>query len=135
MIKYMLDANICIYVIKHRPPVVRDKFNQHAHEIAISSVVASELYYGAFKSGVPRHMEELERFMLKMKVWPFDDFAAVSTGKVRASLAGKGRPIGPYDSMIAGHALSNNQILVTNNVREFERVEGLKLENWVTDDH
>ena len=131
MIEYMLDTNICIYVIKNRPSEVVSQFNQHYAEMAISSVVASELYYGAYKSGLDRHMIAVQAFVNRIAIIEFDNAAANASGEIRADLANRGTPIGPYDVMIAGHAVSQNCTLVTNNVREFERVSQLAIENWI----
>ena len=128
---YMLDTNICIYVIKNRPAHVLQKFNKHHGEMCISSITASELYYGAAKSGVPRHFKDVETFIARIEVLPIASFDAEVAGRIRADLAGKGTPIGPYDTLIAGSAMATNMILVTNNIKEFERVDGLELENWI----
>lgn len=130
MIEYMLDTDTCIYVIKNKPESVLGLFNQHYDVLAISSVVASELHYGAAKSQVPRHLQEVALFLDRIQVLPFDDYAAQLTGEIRANLARQGTPIGPYDVMIAGHAMAIDCTLVTNNTREFSRVDPLSLVNW-----
>ena len=132
MYKFMLDTNICIYTIKSRPAQVRDAFVRHQNQMCVSSVTAMELIYGAEKSLVPeRNLAVIESFLARLAVMDYDLHAAEHTGQLRAELQTQGRPIGPYDQMIAGHARSLGLILVTNNQREFERVPGLRLENWV----
>ena len=131
MLRYMLDTNICIYVIKNRPPHLRDRFNQHAEQLCISSVVLAELIYGAEKSARPeQNLAIVEGLAARLEVLPFADKAAAHFGELRAELERKGTPIGPYDLMIAGHARGEGLILVSNNVREFDRVSGLRVENW-----
>lgn len=132
MIKYLLDTNIVIYTIKNRPEQVREKFNAHDGQMAISSVTLMELLYGAEKSTNPeRNLKVVESFASRLEVLDFGAHAAQHTGQIRAELARSGRPIGPYDQMIAGHARSLGLIVVTNNEREFQRVSGLRAENWV----
>ena len=132
VLKYMLDTNIIIYTAKNRPGPVREAFNAHSGQLCISSVTLMELIYGAEKSAAPeRNLREVEGLTARLEVLPYDTAAANHTGQVRAELARTGRPIGPYDHMIAGHARSLGLILVTNNLREFERVRGIRLENWV----
>lgn len=127
----LLDTNICIYVINTRPPEVLARFRQYRlGEIGISSVVAAELAYGVAKSQSARNRAALEMFMAPLEVLPFDAQAVWRYGELRAALERQGRPIGALDTMIAAHALSLDAPLVTNNTREFERVAGLRLENW-----
>lgn len=127
----LLDTNICIYVINTRPPEVLARFRQYRlGEIGISSVVAAELAYGVAKSQSARNRAALEMFMAPLEVLPFDAQAVWRHGELRAALERQGRPIGALDTMIAAHALSLDAPLVTNNTREFERVAGLRLENW-----
>ena len=129
----MLDTNIVIYTYKNKPAIVKEAFNSHYGQICISSVSLMELIYGAEKSSNPeQNLSVIEGFTSRMDVLHYDDAAANHTGQIRAELAKQGTPIGPYDQMIAGHARSQGLILVTNNVREFERVSGLRLENWVS---
>ena len=131
MSDFMLDTNICIYVINQKPPVVLQRFRQEAPgSIALSSISAAELAYGVSKSGSVRNQEALDLFLAPLDVLPFDEAAIWQYGKLRATLEKKGEPIGPLDTLIAAHALSRGLTLVTNDIREFERVEGLKLENW-----
>lgn len=131
MLKYMLDTNICIYTIKNKPQKVREAFNQHYGRICISSVTLMELIYGAEKSCSPeKNLPVVEGFTARLDVLNYDNDAAVHTGQLRAELARAGKPIGPYDAMIAAHARSLGLILVTNNTREFIRVPGLRLDDW-----
>lgn len=128
----LLDTNICIYIINAKPPEVLARF-QHFRlgEIGISSVVAAELAYGVVKSGSARNRYALEMFLTPLEVLPFDDKAFWAYGELRAKLEQDGKLIGAMDMMIAAHAISLDTILVTNNLREFSRVDGLRLENWV----
>lgn len=131
MLKYMLDTNIVIYTIKNRPPEVRSLFKQHDGQMCISTVTLGELIYGAEKSAQPeKNLEVVESMVARLDVLPFTNQDAAHFGQVKAELAAKGTPIGPYDTMIAGHARSQGMILVTNNTKEFVRVPGLRLENW-----
>ncbi len=128
----LLDTNICIHVINARPPAVLERFRQHRMgEIGICSVVAAELAYGVAKSGSTRNRQALEMFLAPLVILPFDEAALWVYGDLRAELERKGTPIGSLDTMIAAHALSQQSTLVTNNTREFARVPGLALENWV----
>ena len=132
MLKYMLDTNIVIYTIKNRPEKVRKVFKQRAGQMAISAITLGELIYGAEKSAQPeRNLADIEAFAARLEVLAFDEAAAAHFGQLRAELAKAGNPIGPYDQMIAGHARSLGLILVTNNMKEFKRVPGLRVENWV----
>ncbi|MCK9199716.1 MAG: type II toxin-antitoxin system VapC family toxin [Gallionella sp.] len=132
MLKYLLDTNIVIYVIKRRPPEALEIFNRHHGHMAISSVTLAELVHGAEKSSdVARNIRVVEDFTSRLAVLPYDDKAAWQYGHIRAALEKIGRPIGVNDLHIAAHARSNGLTLVTNNLREFERVPGLLLENWV----
>lgn len=132
MLKYLLDTNIVIYTMKNRPAAVREAFNANEGQVAISSVTLMELFYGAEKSSDPRkNTHTIETFAARLEVLNYDTAAAQHTGQIRAELAKAGRPIGPYDQMIAGHARSLGLIVISNNVGEFERIPGLRLENWV----
>ncbi|WP_152221355.1 tRNA(fMet)-specific endonuclease VapC [Pseudomonas sp. SCB32] len=133
MLKYLLDTNICIFTIKNKPQAVRDAFNRHHGQLCISSVTLMELIYGAEKSAAPeRNLAVVEGFAARLDVLPYDASAAAHTGQLRTELARAGTPIGPYDQMIAGHARSLGLILVSNDLREFERVPGLRLEDWAS---
>ena len=132
MLKFMLDTNICIFTIKDRPQEVRSAFKQHQGQMCISSVTFMELIYGAEKSSNPeRNLADVEGFAARLDVLNYGREAAVHTGQLRAELSRAGTPIGPYDQMIAGHARSAGLIIVTNNQREFRRVPGLRVEDWV----
>lgn len=131
MLRFMLDTNICIFAIKNRPAVVRERFNRHADALCISSVTWLELVYGAEHSSRPTHnLRIAQGLAARLEVLPLDARAATHGGQVRAELARAGTPIGPYDQMIAGHARSQGLVLVTNNTREFHRVAGLRVEDW-----
>ncbi|MCX7193158.1 MAG: type II toxin-antitoxin system VapC family toxin [Proteobacteria bacterium] len=128
---YMLDTNICIYVINSRPAKVLDRFRQERlGDIVISSVTAAELVFSVAKSGSARNRQALEMFLSTLEILPFDESAIWHYGDLRTDLERRGQPIGTLDTMIAAHALTTNTILVTNNTREFERVSKLRLENW-----
>lgn len=132
MLKYMLDTNIVIYTIKNKPERVRKVFSAHSGQMCISSVTLMELVYGAERSANPaRNLRDIEGFSARLEVLPYDDNAATHTGQIRAELAKQGTPIGPYDQMIAGHARAQGLIVITNNMSEFKRVPGLRLDNWV----
>ena len=128
----MLDTNIIIYTIKNRPEKVRVLFNQHEGQLCISSITWAELIYGAERSTqVDKNLRDIEGLAARLDVLDFNADAAAHFGQIRARLYQKGKPIGPYDMQIAGHARSLGLILVTNNFKEFNRVEGVRLENWV----
>ena len=130
MIKYMLDTDISIYTMKRKPLDVRRMFNIHSGEICISTVTLGELIYGAERSENSRaNLESIEGFAGRLEVLSYDEAAAHQFGQLRQEL--REQNIGPYDFMIAAHARSLGLILVTNNTKEFERVEGLRIENWV----
>ena len=130
---YMLDTNICIYIIKKRPLNVLTRLNSIQNdEICISVVSMAELQYGVEKSSSKRlNQKILDDFLKGLAVLSWDEKAAGQYGKIRTSLEKKGLPIGNMDLLIAAHALSGKLILVSNNLREFGRVAGLKHENWV----
>ena len=131
--RYMLDTNICIYVIKHKPEKVLRKLQTiHPEDVCISSVTYAELVCGVEKSAaVEKNRLALSMFLANMEILGFDVEAADCYGKIRADLEKKGRPIGPLDMMIAAHAQSLGYTVVTNNVKEFSRVSALRIENWV----
>ena len=131
MLKYLLDTNIVIYTMKNRPQQVKRRFQQHHGRMGISTVTLGELVFGAEHSQqVERNLADIEAFAARLEVLPFDNKAAYHFGQIRAALYRAGRPIGPYDMMIAGQARASGLKLVTNNVKEFERVPGLLLEDW-----
>lgn len=134
---YMLDTNICIYAIRNRSEHVLVRLKNNLHNgLCISAITLAELERGVEKSAFPeRNAAALIRFLSILSVLPFDDLAAVEYGKICASLQRQGTPIGTMDMLIAAHARSEGLVLVTNNVREFERVPDLMIENWVSTDH
>jgi tRNA(fMet)-specific endonuclease VapC len=132
---WMLDTDICIALIKRQPPELIAKLRKHKPgEIAISSITLAELHFGVSKSAqVEKNRAALDQFLLPLEILPFDDVSAECYGQVRAALELGGTPIGPLDTLIASHALSINATIVTNNVREFSRVRGLRVQNWMDD--
>ena len=129
--KYLLDTDICIYIINKRPKRVLDRFRRHSvGDLGISSITASELAFGVAKSGSAKNRAALEAFMLPLEVAQYDLGAALIYGEIRAELERSGTTIGPLDTLIAAHALSLGTTLVTNNEKEFRRVAGLRCENW-----
>ncbi|QWD83792.1 type II toxin-antitoxin system VapC family toxin [Polynucleobacter sp. MWH-P3-07-1] len=132
MIKYLLDTNIVIYVLKRRPIEALETFNKNANRIAISSITLSELIYGAEKSAnVDKNLEAVEDFVSHLDVFSYDAKASQQYGQIKAGLEKRGELIGENDIHIAAHAISQGLILVSNNLREFKRVPNLALENWV----
>jgi len=133
MLKYLLDTNIVIYTMKKRPKEVREAFRRHYGQICISTVTYMELVCGVERSAKPeQNLRVLEGFAARLDMLSYDAGAAIHTGQIHAEQAAAGNPIGPYDQMIAGHARSLGLVVVTNNVKEFKRVEGLRVDNWVT---
>ncbi len=130
--KYLLDTDICIYIIKKKPEQVIKRLVRHdISNISISAITLSELEYGAQKStNKERNQLALSEFLSPITILPYDDNVAQSYGKVRAFLEKEGIVIGPLDMLIGAHALACKAILVTNNNREFDRIPGLKVENW-----
>jgi tRNA(fMet)-specific endonuclease VapC len=130
--RYLLDTDICIYLIKRRPPQAIEQFRQHSpQDVAISTITLYELEYGIEKSRYRQRSEDaLAKFLLPLNIINVDSSAAREAAAIRAQLEKKGKPIGPYDVLIAGLARSRDMTLVTNNTKEFERVPGLRLENW-----
>ena len=132
MLKYLLATNIVIYVIKNRPLSVLQAFNRNQGRMAISSITLAELAHGVEKSSNPaRNMSVVEDFVSRLEVLPYDERAAWQYGLIRTALERQGTPIGVNDLHIAGHARSLGLVIVTNNLREFERVPGISVENWV----
>ncbi len=129
---FMLDTNICIYIIKKKPDTVLRRLHRHLHDgLSISSITLSELTYGVVKSSRPdENRLALIRFLMVMTILPYDEHAARHYGEIRTGLERDGRTIGPLDMLIASHARSLRMMLVTNNTKEFSRVPGLLLENW-----
>lgn len=131
--RYMLDTDICIYAINERPPAVLQALRRHqAAGLGVSSITVAELHFGVARSGSARNLDALRRFLDALELAPFDATAAELSGSLRAWLTSQGTPIGPYDTLIAAHAHAIGATLISNNTREFERVPGLKLENWAS---
>jgi len=128
---YAFDTNFCIRVLRDRPPSLRQRFNAEAEGLSISTVVLSELVFGAGRSARPAHNRaEVARFAARLAVLPFDEEAAAHAADIRAVLAANGQSIGGYDALIAGHARSRGLIVITGNLHEFRRVDGLRCEDW-----
>lgn len=132
---YMLDTNICSFIMRERPPAVLDRLQQaiaFRNSIAISVITYYEMLLGAFGKNVsPRHARLVEAFVARLStILPWDRAAAEQAMRVRRDLSAKGTPIGGNDVMIAGHALAADCVLITNNTREFSRVVGLRVEDW-----
>jgi tRNA(fMet)-specific endonuclease VapC len=132
MIQYMLDTDICIYIIKRKPAgVIKRLMKSQISQIGISSITLSELEYGVEKSSKQaQNQVALAQFVAPMEILSYGDEAALQYGRLRAFLEKQGTPIGSLDMLIAAHALSINSILVTNNEKEFGRVPNLKIDNW-----
>lgn len=131
MLRYMLDTNVCIRVLRDRPQTLRERFNAQADGLCISTVVLMELLHGAAKSARPdANRLEVSRFAARLDVLSFDEHAAAHAADIRAALKRRGQIIGAYDTQIAGHARSRGLIAVTSNLSEFSRVEGLRCEDW-----
>ena len=133
MIKYLIDTNICIYIMNKRPIGIIHKFKQFdVGEIGVSTITVSELQYGVSKSKNRRlNKQRIEEFLSPLEILPYDEIAATIYGDIRLQLEKRGEPIGPLDLLIAAHALSRNLVLISNNEKEFKRVKNLKVENWV----
>jgi tRNA(fMet)-specific endonuclease VapC len=133
MLKFLLDTNIVIYVIKRRPIEVLGRFNDNAGRMAISSITLAELIHGAEKSSkVEQNLAVVEEFSSLIEVLPYGSKAANHYGSIRSALEKSGRTVGANDLHIAAHARSEGLVLVSNNLGEFERVPGLLTENWVS---
>ena len=131
MLRFLLDTNIVIYVVKKKPRSALDLFNEHAGRMAISSITLAELLHGAEKSNAPaRSLAVVEDFASRLEVLPYGAKAAQHYGNIRSNLEMRGQTIGVNDLHIAAHARSEGLTLVSNNLREFERVEALQLANW-----
>jgi tRNA(fMet)-specific endonuclease VapC len=131
--RVLLDTSICIYMIKNKPPEVRKHFEQFAPgDIAISSVTVAELQYGVQKSAArEKNASALGDFLLPLEVAPFDTESALAYGKIRAELERRGKPIGSMDMLIAAQAIAQDCTLITHNLKEFDRIPGLRCETWV----
>jgi tRNA(fMet)-specific endonuclease VapC len=131
MLAYLLDTDICIHALKKRNPALIEAFTAHDGRMAVSDVTLYELYYVAERYDDPsQRIAGIENFAARLDVLPFDTSAARHAGNIRATLERQGQVIGAYDLMIAAIARSQGLVLVTGNVREFERVEGLRVERW-----
>ena len=130
---FLLDTNVCIAYLNGTSSAIKEHFRtKHSSDLFLCSVVKAELIYGAYKSQRPEeNLKKVEHFLGHFPSLPFDDKAAEFYGKIRASLEKQGQIIGPNDLMIASIALANQKILITNNTREFSRVEGLNLGDWI----
>jgi tRNA(fMet)-specific endonuclease VapC len=136
MLRYMLDTNLCIRILRDRPQNLRARFNAEADALCISTIILAELLHGAEKSARPvENRHKVEQFTARLEVLPFDDKAAAHAANIRAVLERQGLPIGGYDLLIAGHARSLSLIIITGNLREFRRVEGLRAEDWTADEN
>jgi tRNA(fMet)-specific endonuclease VapC len=131
--EYLLDTNICIYIIKRKPSIVLKRFKEFPlGSIGISSITLAELQFGIQKSSNPeRNLEALNQFIIPLEIIDFDFNATIEYGIIRAGLEKRGTPIGPLDTLIGAHAKSLDLTLVTNNEKEFVRIPNLKIENWV----
>jgi tRNA(fMet)-specific endonuclease VapC len=133
-LRYMLDTNLCVRVLRDRPAGLRERFNREADALCISTIVLTELLVGAEKSDrSTENRREINRFTARLEVLPFDDAAAAHAAEIRGQLERRGQAIGGYDTLIAGHARSRGLIVVTGNLREFSRVDGLRSEDWLAD--
>ena len=132
MLRYMLDTNLCIRVLRDRPASIRPRFNAEADGICISTIILTEILHASAKSARPDHnRREVERFASRLEVLPFDAAAAFHAADIRAALEYQGRPIGGYDFLIAGHARSRGLIVVTINPSAFTRIPGPRHEDWL----
>lgn len=131
MLKYLIDTNMCIFVIKNKPMHVREQFNLNSAHLCISSITLFELMHGAEKSLAPAlNLRVLEGFIARLNVLNYDSAAAIHSGQIRVELSQQDIPIGPFDMMIAGHARSLGLIIATNNTQTFEHIKGLRIESW-----
>jgi tRNA(fMet)-specific endonuclease VapC len=130
--KYLIDTNICIYIMNNRPVDVIEKFKKmNIGEIGVSTITISELQYGISKSQNPKNNQiRLNEFVGPLQILPYDSAAAKTYGDIRYNLENTGQTIGPLDLLIAAHAMSQNLVIVTNNDKEFVRIRNLKVENW-----
>jgi tRNA(fMet)-specific endonuclease VapC len=132
MLRYLLDTNMCIAAIRDKPAAARAAFRLHSAQMCISSVTVMELLYGVEVSAQPeRNLAQVEGFIARLDVLDYDSAAAAHTAQIRAELKRSGMQIGPYDQMIAGHARSRGLVVVANNTKEFQRVAGLRIEDWI----
>lgn len=130
-LRYLLDTNIVIFALRDRPDIVRRRFSGARDQLAVSAITVAELAYGSERSSEPdRNRAAVAEFLGMLEVLDMDSNAAEHAGRLRAELAARGTPIGAFDTLIAGHARSRGLIVVTNNMREFSRVDGLLVEDW-----
>ena len=129
---YLIDTNICIYIMNQRPPEVIQKFkNIEVGQIGISTITVSELNYGVAKSKHKKqNAKRLEEFLTPFGILPYNENVSKYYGIIRSQLESQGKVIGPLDMLIAAHAISEDLTLVTNNEKEFQRIKSLKVENW-----
>ena len=129
---YLIDTNICIYLMNQKPSRVIQKFkNTEVGQIGISTITVSELNYGVAKSNFKKqNAQRLEEFLTPFEILPYDEGASIYYGMIRTDLESRGKVIGPLDMLIAAHALSKDLVLVTNNEKEFLKIKSLKVENW-----
>lgn len=131
MLRYMLDTDLCIRLLRDRPQGLRPRFNAEADSLCISAITLTELLRGAERSARrAENRREVERLTARLVVLPFDADAAGHAGDIFAALESAGQLIGPYDILIAGHARSRGLMVITGNLREFHRVDGLRCEDW-----
>lgn len=132
MTRYMLDSSFCIDLMRDKTQALRERFRDEWADLCTSTIVMHELLYGAEKSARPRHNRvRVEEFLSRLKLVEFDSEAASHAAHIRADLAKRGCPIGAYDSLIAAHARSLNLTVITGNLKEFSRVDGLRCEDWL----
>jgi tRNA(fMet)-specific endonuclease VapC len=129
---YLIDTNICIYLLNQRPTgVIKKVMKTEIGQIGISAITVSELNYGVAKSKLKKlNAQRLDEFLVPFEILPYDEAASKYYGMIRSQLESQGNVIGPLDMLIAAHALSRDLILVTNNEKEFQRIKSLKVENW-----
>ena len=132
MLRNMLDTNLCIRLLRDRPQGLRPRFNAEADTLCISTITLAELLHGAAKSVRPVETRQgVEGLAARLAVLPFDEDAAAHAGEIHADLERRGKVIGPYDILIAGHARSRGLVVITGNLGDFQRVEGLRAEDWM----
>lgn len=132
MLRHMLDTNLCIRVLRDRPPALRLRFNEEAETLCVSTITLTELFHGAARSARPsENRRAVEQMKARLAVLEFDTEAAAHAGDIYAELGRRGELIGPYDILIAGHARSHGLIVITGNPKEFQRVDGLRSEDWL----
>jgi tRNA(fMet)-specific endonuclease VapC len=132
MLRNMLDTNLCIRLLRDRPQGLRPRFNAEADTLCISTTTLTELLHGAAKSARPiENRRQVEGLAARLAVLAFDEDAAAHAGEIRADLERRGQVIGAYDVLIAGHARSRGLVVITGNLAEFQRVDGLRAEDWL----